>query len=58
MEYQAVDFDGDRAAQYKELRKDMAKLYEIEDDTLFGPLSAPTCPLEDMPEEEKKGIFS
>ena len=60
MEYQAVDFDGDRAAQYKELRKDMAKLYEIEDITLFGPvlLSTPTCPLEDMPEEEKKEFLT
>ena len=60
MEYQAVDFDGDRAAQYNELRKDMAKLYEIEDITLFGPvsLSTPTCPLEDMPEEEKKEFLT
>ena len=60
MEYQAVDFDGDRAAQYKELRKDMAKLYEIEDITLFGPvsLSTPTCPLEDMPEEDKKEFLT
>ena len=58
MEYQAVDFDGDRAAQYKELRKDIAKLYEIEDITLFGSvsLSAPTCPLEDMSEEEKRNF--
>jgi hypothetical protein len=33
MEYQAIAFDVDRAAQYKELRKEMAKLYEIEDET-------------------------
>lgn len=34
MEYQVIDFDGDRAAQYKDLRKEMAKLYEIEDVTV------------------------
>ena len=28
MEYQALDFDGDRPAQYKELRKELAKLYQ------------------------------
>ena len=39
MEYQEIDFDGGRAAQYKELRTEMAKLYEIEDVTLFGPAS-------------------
>ena len=56
MEYQAVDFDGDRPAQYKELRKEMAKLYEIEDVSLFGPLSlsAPITSIDDMTEEEKK----
>ena len=60
MEYQAIDFDGDRAAQYKELRTEMAKLYEIEDVTLFGPasLSAPTCSLEDMSKEEKKNFLA
>ena len=35
MEYQALDFDGDRPAQYKELRKELAKLYEIEDVSPF-----------------------
>ena len=39
MEYQALDFDGDRAAQYKEFRKELTKLYEIEDVSLFGPVS-------------------
>lgn len=42
MEYQVIDFDGDRAAQYKELRKEMAQLYEIEVLTLFGPVSLST----------------
>ena len=43
-EYQALDFDGDMPAQYKELRKELAKLYEIKDVSLFGPvsLSSPT----------------
>jgi hypothetical protein len=38
----------------------MAKLYEIEDETLFGPvsLSAPTCSHEDMSEEEKKKFLA
>ena len=56
LEYQAVDFDGDRPAQYKELKKEMAKLYEIEDVSLFGPLSlsAPITSIDDMTEEEKK----
>ena len=31
MEYRALDFDGDRPAQYKEIRKELVKLYEIED---------------------------
>ena len=46
----------DREAQYKELRKEMAKLYEIEVVTLFGPvsLSTSTCSREDMSAEEKK----
>ena len=43
MEYlQAINFDGDRAAQCKELRKEMAQLYEIEVLTLFGPVSLST----------------
>ena len=60
MEYQAIDFDGDRATQYKELRKEMAKLYEIEDETLFGrvSLSAPTGPIEDMSKEDKKKFLA
>ena len=61
MEYQALDFDGDRPAQYKELRKELAKLYEIEDVSLFGPvsLSSPTL-LEDISEDEKnsRGDFA
>ena len=60
MEYQAIDFDGDRAAQHKELRKEMAKLYEIEDETLFGrvSLSAPTGPIEDRSKEDKKKFLA
>ena len=61
MEYQALHFDGDRPAQYKELRKELAKLYEIEDVSLFGPvsLSSPTS-LEDISEDEKnsRGSFA
>ena len=58
MKYQIIDFDGDRAPQYKELRKEMAKLYEIEHETLFGRvlLSAPTGPIEDMCEEDNKNF--
>ena len=54
MEYQALHFDGDRPAQYKELRKELAKLYEIEDVSLFGPvsLSSPTS-LQDISEDER-----
>ena len=60
MEYQANDSDGDRAAQYKDLRKEMAKLYEIEDVTLFSPmpLSASTCSRKDMSAKEKKIFLS
>ena len=56
MEYQAIDSNGDRAAQYK----DLAKLYEIEDVTLFSPmpLSATTCSRKDISVEEHKFFLS
>ena len=42
--------------KYKELRTELAKLYEIEDVSLIGPvsLSSPSASLEDTSEEEKK----
>lgn len=52
MEYQAIDFDADRPAQYKELRKEMAKLYEVEDISLFGPVSL-TSPINPSEHNEK-----
>ena len=36
MEYQNKDFDGDRPVQYKEIRIEMANLYDV-----FGPVSLP-----------------
>ena len=38
MEYENVDFDGDRPAQYSWLRQEMSKLYEVENTSLFGPV--------------------
>ena len=40
IEYQALDFDGDRPAQHKKIKKKGRQtLYEIEDVSLFGPVS-------------------
>ena len=36
MEFKGLDFDGDRPVQYKEVRKEMAKMYE-ENPEFFGP---------------------
>lgn len=56
MEYKNVDFDGDRPAQYSWLRLEMSNLYEVEDTSLFGPVSVtlPIIPLSDMSKEEKE----
>ena len=55
MEYQNLDFDGDRPAQYKELRIQIATLYEGKDMTLFGPvkLTEPKSALTDLTEDER-----
>ena len=37
MEFQGLDFDGDRPVQYKETRKEIAKIYD-EQPELFGPI--------------------
>ena len=42
MEYQALDFDGDRPAQYKELRKELAKLCLTR--CFYKALSRGRCP--------------
>ena len=39
MEYENVDFDGDRPAQNLWLRQEMSKLYKVEDASLFGLVS-------------------
>ena len=44
MEYQGLDFDGDRTTQYKKVRKEMAKMYE-QDTFLFGPVFIHDAPL-------------
>ena len=60
MEYRSLDFDADKPAQYKHLRKEMAKLYADEDESLFGPVSQ-DLPLSDnefdeMSDEEKAQV--
>ena len=39
MENRSLDFDADKPAQYKHLRKKMAKIYAEEDKALFEPVS-------------------
>eukprot|EP00794_Sanderia_malayensis_P017103 gene17103-biopygen12239 len=39
MEFQGLHFDGDRPAQYREMRTEMAKIYA--EDGTFGPIEAP-----------------
>ena len=55
MEYQNVDFDGDRPAQYSWLRDEMSKLYK-EDTSIFGPTSptAPSASWSTMSKKEKE----
>ena len=52
MEFQGLDFDGDRPAQYQHVRKEMAKIY---DNGCFGPveISAPPASLGELTSEEK-----
>ena len=59
MEYRSLDFDVDKPAQYKHLRKEMAKLYADEDESLLGPVSQ-DLPLSDneldeMSDQERAG---
>ena len=51
MEFQGLDFDGDRPAQICDVRKGMAKLY----DDIFGVVetSPSSVPLQELSEEEK-----
>ena len=53
MEYQGIDFDGDRPSQYKELKEGMAKIYKQE--LLVGCVEVlPSwTPLIELPEEER-----
>ena len=57
MEYQNVDFDGDRTVQYSWLREEMARMFAAEDETLFGPVDVyspdPEVPVTKMSQEEK-----
>ncbi len=56
MEYKSLDFDADKPAQYKHLRKEMVKLYE--DEVLFGPVHE-VLPIENIDElsnEEKAEV--
>ena len=55
MEFQGLDFDGDRTVQYKEIRKEMSRIY---DEGPFGSYetTAPPKPIADMSKEEKDGF--
>ena len=57
MEYKILDFDADKPAQYKHLRREMAKLYADEVESLFGPVSQKMPlsddELEELSDEEK-----
>ena len=59
MEYQNLDLDGDRPAQNKKLRIQMATLYEGKDMTLFGPvkLTEPKSALTEAGSGVRDGIF-
>ena len=50
MEYQNKGFDADRPVQYKEIRRQMAKLY----DDVFGPVCLPYRDKNEMTQEEEK----
>ena len=60
MEYKSLDFDADKPAQYKHLRREMAKLYADEDESLFGPVSQKMPlsddDLEELSDEEKAQV--
>ena len=52
MEFQGLDFDGDTTVECREIRKEMAKIYE---DGTFGVAerAAPRKPFGEMSNEEK-----
>ena len=50
MEYQNKDFDADRPAQYKEIRREMAKPY----DNVFEPVCLPYRDKSKINQEEQK----
>ena len=58
MEFQGLDFDGDRPVQYKEVRKEMAKIYD-EQQEFFGPLEILPSekPLEELSKSEKDSFM-
>ena len=53
MEFQGLDFDGDRSAQYREVRKEMASIYSY-DTNLFGPVEISSLSFEEASPEEMK----
>jgi hypothetical protein len=51
-EYKNIDFDADKPCQYNNMREEMAKIYQ-DDEELFGPYSLIVIP-ENSSKEEKK----
>ena len=54
MEFEGLDFDGDRPSQYREVRKEMSKIYA--EDGTFGPIeiSISPTPLSELSTEDKE----
>ena len=52
MEYQNQGFDADMPVQYKEIRKEMAKLYN----DVFGPIYLPYRDKNEITQEEQKPL--
>ena len=55
MEFKGLDFDGDRMAQYREIRKEMLRIY-VDGTFERHETTAPLKPIAEMSKEEKDGF--
>ena len=55
MEFKGLDFDGDRMAQYREIRKEMLRIY-VDGTFERHETTAPLKPIAEMSKKEKDGF--
>ena len=54
MDYQNIDFNGDKVKQYEAVREAMARIYE--EPSFFGPLFITPTPDKEVDQEERAAV--